>query len=326
MKKLLNLLSICLPYLLHAQFVVTSGTNGITIKAFATVSIDSLIMSPSSDVMISNNQLTRSSTNQAIGAGNSIDRVYSFSSPITYSGNIGFKYNDAEMAGNTEAALDIAYAASGSGSVWITTTGSSLNTAANTIVQNLSNATIARLTATSAGPLPVTLVEFTAKKDEQGQAALLQWEVANEQSFDKYNVEHGIDGKTFAKLGEVKATGASNYQFTDSNPETGINFYRLQMQNLDGSYHYSPVRSLVFENDKTAINVFPNPVKEETVTIHSTDKALDGKNGSVTDISGKVILSFKITGDNTYIDANNWLAGIYLIRLENGMTFKIVKQ
>lgn len=326
MKKLLTFLSISIPYLLHAQFVVTSGANGITIKAYATVSIDSLIMSPSSDVMISNNQLTRSSTNQAIGTGNSINKVYSFSSPITYSGNIGFKYNDAEMAGNIEAALNIAYSASGSGSVWITTTGSSLNTTANTVVQNLSNATVARLTATSAGPLPVTLVEFTAKKDEQRQAALLQWEVANEQNFDKYNVEHGIDGKTFTKLGEVKATGSSKYQFTDNNPETGINFYRLQLQNLDGSYHYSPVRFLVFGSAKTEINVYPNPVKEETITIHSTDKALDGKNGFVTDVSGKLILSFKITGENTYLNANNWITGIYFIRLENGSTFKIVKQ
>lgn len=326
MKKLLPLLSICLPYLLHAQFVVTSGANGMTIKAYATVSIDSLIMSPSSDVMISNNQLSRSSTNQTIGTGNSINRVYTFSSPITYSGNIGFRYNDAEMASNTEAALEIAYSASGSGSVWITTTGSSLNTTANTVVQNLSNATVARLTATSAGPLPVTLVEFTAKKDEQRQAALVQWEVANEQNFDKYNVERGIDGKTFTKLGEVIATGSSNYQFTDNYPETGVNYYRLQMQNIDGSYDYSLVRTLAFGNDKTEINVFPNPVKEETITIHSTDKTLDGKNGSVTDVSGKLILSFKITGENTYIDANSWLAGIYLIRLENGLTFKIVKQ
>lgn len=326
MKKILIILLISLPSSLHAQFVVTSGTNGMTIKAYATVSIDSLIISPASDITINNNQLTHNNTNQPIGTGNTINRVYIFASPITYSGNIGFIYDDAEMAGNTESALNIAYSAATTGTVWITTAGSSLNTIANTIVQNVSSATISRITATSNNPLPVTLVDFTARKNEQNQTTLLYWEVANELNFDMYNVERSIDGKTFTQLGKVKAIGESNYNFTDYHPERGINYYRLQMQNLDGSYNYSPLRSLVFGEDKTELNVYPNPVKNETITIHSTDKTLDGKNGYVTDLAGKLILSFTITGENTFINANNWVAGTYLIRLENGMTFKIVKQ
>ena len=326
MKKSFILFLISLPHLLQAQFVVTSGTNGMTIKAYATVSIDSLIMSPASDITINNNQLTHSNTNQPIGTGNTINRIYTFSSPITYSGNIGFRYDDAEMAGNTESALEIAYSAASTGTVWITTTGSTINTTANTIVQNVSSATISRITATSNNPLPITLIDFTAKKDDEEQTSLLYWNVANEVNFDKYNVERSTDGKTFSEIGSVKAMEESKYNFTDYHPEKGTNYYRLQMLNLDGSYGYSPIRMLQFGNDKTALNIFPNPVKDEIITIHTTDKTLDGKNGFVTDASGKSILSFKITGENTFINTNNWIPGTYFIRLENGMTFKIIKQ
>lgn len=324
MKKILFILFICFPCWLHAQFVV--GTQGMTIKAYATVSIDSLILSPASDITLTNNQLARSNVNQPIGTGNTINHVYTFSSPITYSGNIGFRYDDAEMAGNTESALELAYSATNAGNVWITTTGSMLNTTGNTIVQNVNNVTISRITATSNNPLPVTLIDFKANKDEKQQTAFLYWNVANELNFETYNVERSTDGKTFTQIGNVKAIAKSEYHFSDYHPETGVNYYRLQLLNTDGSYSYSPIRTLLFDKDGTQLNVYPNPVKDESITIHTTDKTLNGKSGCVTDIAGKIILSFKITGEKTLLNASNWLPGSYLIRLENGMTFKMVKQ
>lgn len=324
MKKILTISLLYLSAYAQAQFVV--GAQGMTIQAYATVCIDSLILSPGSDITLTNNQLIRSNTNQPVNSGNTMDRVYSFASPITYTGTIGFKYSDAELAGNTENSLELVYAATGTGSVWITTSGSGLNTASNTITNIVSGATISRVSATGASPLPVTLIEFTAKKDEKQQAALLHWDVTNEINFNSYNVERSIDGRVFTQIGMVKAEGKAAYDFTDNHPGNGINYYRLQMTSFDGSYSYSMVRTLTFGKNEVLLHIYPNPVRDETITIHTTDKTLDDKSGYVTDMAGKLILSFKLTGEKTTLDAHNWLPGTYLIRLENGMAFRIVKQ
>ncbi len=326
MKKILILILISLPYLLRAQFVVTSGTQGMTIKAYATVCIDSLIISPASNVTITNNQLTRSATNQPIGTGNTINRVYTFSSPITVNGNIGFKYDDAELAGNTESSLNIVYSASNSGTVWITTTGSMLNTTTNAIVQNVSNASISRISASSFSTLPVTLIQFTARKEEQFKASILQWEVANERGFDQYQIERSPDGKIFKLIGSVQATANTKYNFTDRQPINGENFYRLKLMDLDGAFSYSPVCHLNFIKNNLSIDVYPNPVVNESITIHSNNQNLMNTVGQVIAYSGKVITTFKITSGKTYINAQNWAAGMYILKLANGVTFKIFKK
>lgn len=324
MKKTISILFLSLPYTLQAQFVV--GTQGMTIKAYATVSIDSLILSPSSDITLSNNQLTRSSTNLPIGSGNSINRVYTFTSPITYSGNMGFRYSDAELAGNTENNLEIAYAAATTGSVWITTTGSMLNTTGNTILQNFNNTTVARITARSYNPLSVSLLDFVAEKDEPQLASLLSWEVANEKNLNSYEIERSTDGKSFENIGSVKAIGAANYQYRDGQPLRGTNYYRLQMLNGDGSHEYSVIRMLRFDKMEAITSVFPNPIQEETITVHTTDEHVIGSKGYVTDVTGKLITTFVITGMNTVISATGWAPGMYFIRIENGITFKVQKQ
>lgn len=324
MKKTLSILFISLPYCLQAQFVV--GTQGMTIKAYATVSIDSLILSPSSDITLSNNQLTKSSTNLPIGSGNSMNRVYTFANPITYSGNMGFKYSDAELAGNTESNLEIAYAAATTSSLWITTTGSMLNTTGNTILQNFNNTTVARITARSYNPLSVSLLDFVAQKDETQQASMLSWEVANEKNLNSYVVERSADGKNYEKIGSVTASGAANYQYKDGQPLRGTNYYRLQMLNGDGSYEYSVIRMLRFEKMEALTSVYPNPIQEETVTVHTTDEQIIGSKGYVTDAIGKLVTTFVITGMNTIISANGWASGTYFIRIEKGITFKVQKQ
>lgn len=324
MKKLLSILFISLPLFAQAQFVV--GAQGMTIKSYALVCIDGLILSPGSDLTLSNNQLSRSTSNQPVGSGNTLDRVYTFSTPISYSGVMGLRYSDAELAGNTENAMELIYSSANTGNVWLTVSGSNVNITDNIITNSVVNTTLARISATSATPLPVRLVAFTAHKDEKEQSALLHWDVANEENFSGYYVEHSTDGRVFTQIGMVKAEGKANYSFTDSSPAEGMNYYRLRLADLNGSYAYSPVRTLSFGINNVQLNVYPNPVKNENITIHTTDKTLDGKSGIVTDVAGKLILSFKLTGAKTLINTNDWMPGGYLIRLENGMAFKIVKQ
>lgn len=286
MKNILLLLALSLPLSLRAQFVV--GAQGMTLKSGAVFTIDSLVFQPSADITLTSNSVQRTSTAVTGVSGNkSIDRVYAFASPITFTGTAGFYYKDAELTGNTESGLRIAYTSTNPATTWVTTTGSVVNASENFISQTFSNATLGRITATSStAPLPVTIVDFTAAKNDAGHSVLLSWNVAHELNIDRYEVERSGDAKSFNKLGSIKATGHNQYGFTDSKPLNGINYYRLQIIEQDGSFNYSAVRQVSFGRMSDGIKVYPNPVIAQ-VTINTSDPALEGADGTVTDEIGR---------------------------------------
>ena len=92
MKKILLFLIVVNPLITNAQFVV--GTEGMTVKSGAVLTIDSLVLQPSTDLTITSNRLQRSVINVPVNTGNSINRVFSFTSPINFTGTAGFFYND----------------------------------------------------------------------------------------------------------------------------------------------------------------------------------------------------------------------------------------
>ncbi len=100
--------------------------------------------------------------------------------------------------------------------------------------------------------LPVELVDFKAAalKDR----VLLNWRTQTESNFDQYVVEHSMDNTDFVPIGNVIAAGTSfgtlNYEYVHNNPRTGINYYRLKLLELDGSFTYSNVSPAVFKRDE----------------------------------------------------------------------------
>ncbi len=324
MKKLIFLLSMSLPVFCQAQFVV--GAGGITFKAGATVTIDSLVLQPTADVTLTSNQVQRSGSNATLTTGNTINRVYTFSTPVNFTGTIGFSYKDAEMAGNTESGLVLIYSAASSGNVWLSTTGSILNTTANYISKSFSGVSLGRISATSNGvPLDVTLLDFTAEKNEEKRIAILTWTVAKETNIDHYTVQRSTNGVDFTTVGVVPADAQPSYSLTDNEPENGMNYYRLQIAADNGDIKYSAVRQLYFGVRNTDVSIYPNPVIAE-VAIHTDDVKLEGMEGMVTDAAGKLIARFRLSGNTTTIQATAWPPGIYIIRLSDGQAFKVQKQ
>ena len=324
MKKIITVLALSLSFTSNAQFVV--GVQGMTIQNGATLTIDSLVIQPTTDLSIASNQLQRSPTNVPVNSGTSINRVYAFTNPLNFTGTLGFYYRDAEMAGNTETGLKVNYATSNAGNVWLTTTGSVVSASTNYISQSFSSTIVSRITASSASvPLPVTLIDFTAEKKEPARVAVLRWEVANEFNLHQYNVQRSIDGNSFHIIGSVKATGNKTYTINDQHPEDGINYYRLEMIDNDGTSNYSAVRQLLFGTSVTTVSVYPNPVISE-VTLHTNDNSLTNTAGTVINASGIVVAQFVLAGNHTTIPASSWAPGNYLIKLNSGHVFKVLKQ
>lgn len=112
-------------------------------------------------------------------------------------------------------------------------------------------------------PVPVKLLNFSAKKS--GSSNLLQWSTTAEVNLDRYEVEHSSNGIDFKTLGSVASltgnAGVKNYHYTDVSPLNGINYYRLKMVDIDGKFEYSPVR-LLSNKPGNSFTIYPNPVKD----------------------------------------------------------------
>ena len=181
-------------------------------------------------------------------------------------------------------------------------------------------------------PLPIALLDFKANKHNETQA-LISWSTSSEYNSSHFEVETSINGQTWRKIGEVKAQGVSyelsNYQLIHPNPALGVNYYRLNLVDLDGSADYSKIRSLLFGNvTSTLANVvvFPNP-SNGMLNISSSSKTY---NYTLTDMHGKIIHSFNNTLENSdfQLDLSIYANGVYFIKAnsQNGdlKTFKIV--
>lgn len=112
----------------------------------------------------------------------------------------------------------------------------------------------------SAGILPVTLVNFGGVL--ANQSALLTWTTNGERDLKSFAVERSADGLSFQQVGTVVARGntvaEASYSFADGAPlETG--YYRLQLNNADGSFTKSPVVILRRSVGQQNVSVVRNP-------------------------------------------------------------------
>ncbi|MBR9923338.1 MAG: hypothetical protein GYB31_21100 [Bacteroidetes bacterium] len=114
-------------------------------------------------------------------------------------------------------------------------------------------------------PLPVELNRFTASLLNE-KDVLLEWQTETEINSDFFLIERSEDGENFRNIGELPAAGNStqqqNYQFTDQETLAGLNYYRLKQFDFDGSFSYSPIRSVrVDVASRNLVQLSPNPVQ-----------------------------------------------------------------
>jgi len=129
-----------------------------------------------------------------------------------------------------------------------------------------------KLTVYTTSTLPVELVDFYSTPEDL--SVQCHWLTASEINTDYFLVERSEDGVNFEPLGKVTASGSGNilrkYNFSDSNPKAGINYYRLKTVDNDGRYEYSQLIAHRF-GDKEAVTMYPNPAHEWTTLLSEND-------------------------------------------------------
>jgi hypothetical protein len=98
------------------------------------------------------------------------------------------------------------------------------------------------LSWTTSSPLPVSLLNFSAKTTASG--VLLQWETVSEIDNSHFEVQRSDNEGEFLPIGRVKGNGTStvllDYQFIDSTP-VDYALYRLKMIDFDDEIEYSVI-------------------------------------------------------------------------------------
>ncbi len=93
---------------------------------------------------------------------------------------------------------------------------------------------------------------------------MISWTTASELGVDRFTVERSADGDAFEAIGSVPAAGnsgvARDYEFADQSP-LATGYYRLRIEDMDGSSAYSHVLVVKSATDATAtrLQVSPNP-------------------------------------------------------------------
>ncbi|WP_159468229.1 Ig-like domain-containing protein [Dyadobacter sp. 3J3] len=175
-------------------------------------------------------------------------------------------------------------------------------------------------------PLPVTLISFDAAKE--GLTSLLTWATSTELNSDYFEIERSKDAKSWMNLGIKQAMGnsnaKSNYNFVDSIPESGLNYYRLKMIDMDGSFAYSRIQSVNFPEFSWA-KLYPNPVTDVLQIAISNRRV---RKIRLIDSYGRVMFDAQISFASMRVDMKSYVPGTYFIHLEqeDGIVrvFKIV--
>jgi len=167
--------------------------------------------------------------------------------------------------------------------------------------------------------LPITM-EYLKGNSRAGKH-YLNWKVTCTSTNAEFVIERSTDGSIFTAIGNTSGDYLRCLQpfyFTDKNPFTGVNFYRIKMIEIDGKISNSTVIALL--NKKSGfeiVNLVPNPVTNKTALLNITSAEKQTVNILVTDASGKIVHSTyqPVIAGFTQVKLNfsNITAGVYTI-------------
>jgi hypothetical protein len=111
--------------------------------------------------------------------------------------------------------------------------------------------------------LPVTLLDLKGRQIDR--TIELSWSVEQEVNINVYELQRSADGVNYETITLVfpwdNNAQRNQYMYTDKNPVTGINYYRLKIVDKDARFKYSYViAAKIGANNNENILVAPNPV------------------------------------------------------------------
>lgn len=196
--------------------------------------------------------------------------------------------------------------------------------------ENINNNNLtAWLAVTPGGPLPITLLNFTAAK--QNGSVSLNWQTSNESNSKDFEVQFSRDGTSWQTLGTVIAAGYStstrSYSYVHTTPVNGINYYRIKMVDMDNRFTYSDTRTVEFST-KSRIVVMPNPVTDQVYI--TSNKGGNLQSVAIIAADGRIVQTLGNFVSGRSVSMGRYPSGIYTLRITRNSgeveVLKLVKQ
>ena len=153
----------------------------------------------------------------------------------------------------------------------------------NQLVEDLANNT-----------LPVELSYFKGK--QQQEVIYLEWETLTEINNDFFLIERSVNGRDWQILehldGHLNTSISHQYDYTDKNPMTGVNYYRLSQVDVDGSMEIFDLVAVEYHS-MSDILLFPNPASD----------FIDIKISNLDTYEDLEISVFNLFGENMNVDS-----------------------
>lgn len=200
------------------------------------------------------------------------------------------------------------------------------------VTNNLGCTATSFITVTLSNPLPVELLSFEGIVSENG--IQLFWTTASEISNDYFIVQRSSDLEKWNSLSRIEGNGTcsnlSQYNYYDSAPAEGRNYYMLKQVDFDGGYGFSPVILLNYVDEKQAnsnMHIFPNPAAAGYVKlIVSLPGNSEGDLVSIFDLNGRELYrqvlnderSIGMAGIKHVEISNHFNPGMYLVKWVSG--------
>lgn len=173
--------------------------------------------------------------------------------------------------------------------------------------------------------LPVDWLSFDGKLRQE--SVHLYWSTAKERYSDHFIIQRSQDIQTWMNIGEVQAYGftdqVTNYEWLDTSPSIGVNYYRLTQFDLDSSYSKSKVIRVDF-HPTWDVKVYPNPFIEQ-ILIKGKDLKLFS--WTLSDYSGRILQNSSGNSpvNEVSLETGDLHSGLYFLKLQNGTETFIYK-
>lgn len=195
------------------------------------------------------------------------------------------------------------------------------------------------LTFTGTAGLDCTLLplEFTEFRGEKiNNQNLLHWATAREYSTSHFEIERSSNAMDFVKIGELKsgnnAMENQMYQYWDSEPQIGINYYRLKQVDLDGTFTYTKTIAITNEGIITGFEiqkVYPNPA-QNTINFVFSVPSPNLVQVEIFDSNGKSVSkntqNYQKGIQNFNQNLSSFSKGLYILRISNLETGQVLTE
>jgi|GEM_PF-2954710 len=164
--------------------------------------------------------------------------------------------------------------------------------------------------------LPVELTQLNASALKSN--VMVKWATATESGNEGFTVEHSTNGVDFRAIGTVAGAGTSNrvndYAFEHVNAPAGVNYYRLQQNDFDGTRSLSHVVTANVDLSEAALSVYPVPADDRLFV------STPGTAGEliIRDVRGRLTQRLTVNGVRQTVDISTLERGMYFISVTDG--------